>query len=269
MRVNMDSSIVFDPRFRLAAKKLGVSLREVIGACFLLWVHCYQSRSDRLTVAEANASADLDGFAEALISVGLADELPEGRLTIHGVKKRIRFLMSQREIGKKGGKASAKARKSKGVTETNETKPNAQPTVNRTLPQISTDGQAYSPALAPTLSPTPAPPLTRTLPVGSEAAAAAWGEFWKAYPNKSREKFARQEFDNLPLTPELVSQIMAGLDRWKASIEWKKENGRFIPQPANWLREHRFAEHPTAQQTKEPELESAESILERNRRLYG
>lgn len=112
MRVNMDSSMVGDPRFRIIARKLNVSIREVFGACFLLWLACYERRSERLKPIEANASTDLDGFLEALIEVGLAHADDEW-ICIHGVRDRIRFLFAQAKKGKKGGKNSVKSRRLK------------------------------------------------------------------------------------------------------------------------------------------------------------
>ncbi len=160
MRVNMDSSIAFDPRFKMIAKSLGISLREVIGSCFLLWLHCYQSRSERLSVAQANASADVDGFAEAMIVAGLADEENVNGavwLKVHGVKERIRFLTNQRSRGKAGGKASAKSKAAKAVTANDSGQANAKQTLEQTLTQVSTTAQAYSPTPSPPLTPSPDP----------------------------------------------------------------------------------------------------------------
>jgi len=178
-----------------------------------------------------------EGLVDAMISADLAEWRGQ-LLRIKGTAGRTDWKAKATENGKLGGihgKKGGRPRKTKtpsGVSE--------KPLV----------GLSEKPPLTPP-TPTPIPPptapllpLARTLPVGSEAAAAAWKNFWKEYPNKSREKIARAEFDNLPLTPDLVEVIMSGLARWKASVEWSKENGRYVPNPANWLRDHRFVEHP-------------------------
>ena len=54
MRVNMDSSIVTEGRFRLVAADLGITWREVVGSCFLVWMSCYERRSETLRIDEAD-----------------------------------------------------------------------------------------------------------------------------------------------------------------------------------------------------------------------
>lgn len=105
VRVNMDSSIANDPRFRLVARSLGVKFTEVIGSCFLVWLACYERRSERLRKVEADVAAGLEGFADALISEDLADEIDGEFIMIHGVKERIEFLSRQAERGAKGGRS--------------------------------------------------------------------------------------------------------------------------------------------------------------------
>lgn len=113
MRVNMDSSIVGDPRFKLVAADLGKSWREVVGSCFLVWLACYERRSERLEFDEADVAAELPGFAASLCRRGLADDLGDNSIRVHGVSARIAFLLKQEKLGRKGGKASGKTRKTK------------------------------------------------------------------------------------------------------------------------------------------------------------
>ena len=108
MRVNMDSSIINDPRFKLVAADMGRSWREVIGSCFLLWMACYERRSICLRLDEADVAAELPGFAAALIKRGLATRTDAETMRVHGVEARIAFLEKQSEKGKRGGQARAK-----------------------------------------------------------------------------------------------------------------------------------------------------------------
>ncbi len=110
----MDSSIATDPRFKLLGRALGVSWREAIGSCFLLWLACYERRSKCFRKVEADIAAELEGFADALLKVGLAS--PGGaadEVIVHGVEKRIEFLASQSKKGAIGGKKSGKSRASR------------------------------------------------------------------------------------------------------------------------------------------------------------
>ena len=72
---------------------------------------------------------------------------------------------------------------------------------------------------------------------------AAWGEFWEAYPKHSGEAAARIAFVKAVkiVSPE---RIMEALRSWKASEQWTKESGRFVPLPANWLDRHGWEDNP-------------------------
>ena len=95
MRVNMDSSIATDVRFKVLAQDLGVSRNEVTGALFYLWLSCYERRKQTLSKRLADASADIKGFADALVDAELADDKGDS-IVIHGVKDRIAFLKKQK-----------------------------------------------------------------------------------------------------------------------------------------------------------------------------
>ncbi len=169
MRVNMDSSIAFDPRFKMMAKILGIHPLHVVGCCWSVWLHCYQSRSERLSGAEANASADIDGFIEAMVQAGLAHEEKVEQtvlFNVHGVNERIRFLGGQKKRGQAGGEASAKSRRDKVVKCRTKRSPNATANAEQTVAHSGSDGQAYSPSLTPTptLPPAPSPSVKNPPP---------------------------------------------------------------------------------------------------------
>ncbi len=219
----MDSSIAFDPRFKMMAKILGIPLLHVVGCCWSVWLHCYQSRSERLSSAEANASADIDGFIEAMVKAGLAHEEKVEQtvlFNVHGVNERIRWLGGQKKRGQAGGNASGKSRRSKVVTtrskcEANASEIEANASADRSKPQ------AYSPTpalpLSPALSPTPSvknqPPPNRKiwsnkdgelpLPFESETFIEAW-ELWCQH-RKARKP---------ALTLLAVKQQFAELTSW-------------------------------------------------------
>lgn len=141
----MDSSIVSDPRFKLVGMSLGIRHAEVIGCCYLLWLACYERRSERLSIRLANACADLSGFAEALIAEELCTDCGDGTMIVHGVEERIAFLKKQAERGAKGGKSKKKAK----------TEANAKQTLVQPLKQNAQTAKAYTltPSLTPSLTP--------------------------------------------------------------------------------------------------------------------
>jgi hypothetical protein len=138
----MDSSVVSDPRFKLLGKRLGVSWRDALGTCFLVWLACYDRRSERMTPDEIDVAAETEAFASAMVSVGLAHYSADRKTVIvHGVTARIKFLKQQSARGKNGGKASGKNRrngnKDNGIGDEANAEANASGTA-----------QAYSLALA-------------------------------------------------------------------------------------------------------------------------
>ena len=64
----------------------------------------------------------------------------------------------------------------------------------------------------------------------------AFEQFWAAYPNKINKGDAHRAFEEVrKLLPDnLVERV-----RLKASTDnWVKDDGKFVPQPAKWLRNH-------------------------------
>ena len=146
MRVNMDSSVASDPRFKMLARKLGVDWKQAVGSCFLLWLASYDRRSERFTIIEADVAAEVDGFGLALIQVGLAHADGED-IVIHGVKARIKFLLKQAQKGRKGGVKSGVSRRKQARKQMVE-------------PEASGSAQAYT--LTPSLAQSPDHTPTQT-----------------------------------------------------------------------------------------------------------
>ena len=82
--------------------------------------------------------------------------------------------------------------------------------------------------------------------IGAFAAADVSREFlnfWDKYPNKVNQSDALAAWNDIH-GDQCATQIIAGLERWNNSLEWEKDNGRYIPRPAKWLREQRWQEYP-------------------------
>lgn len=78
------------------------------------------------------------------------------------------------------------------------------------------------------LSNTPKPPKG-----GSEC----FEKFWAAYPPiRKKDKPQCIEVWKRKKLDAQIDSVMAGLEAWKASQDWKKEEGRFIKGPLPWLR---------------------------------
>ncbi len=68
------------------------------------------------------------------------------------------------------------------------------------------------------------------------ALAASFERFWAAYPKKRNKGDALKAWRALKPNEELVTAILAAVERAKASVQWRKDEGQFIPYPASWLR---------------------------------
>lgn len=66
-------------------------------------------------------------------------------------------------------------------------------------------------------------------------------EFWPTYPNKVGKPAALKAY--LKAKPELPA-LRAGLQLWKESTDWQKDDGRFIPHPTTFLNQRRWEDIP-------------------------
>lgn len=101
------------------------------------------------------------------------------------------------------------------------------------LPVPAEDSSYHEPSLEPPVRVSShARARERPAPIHADA----FGEFWTAYPKKRAKADARKAWQALKVKPDLFADIMAGLERAKASWEWQKDGGQFVPHPATWLR---------------------------------
>jgi len=64
--------------------------------------------------------------------------------------------------------------------------------------------------------------------------------FWNAYPKKKGLSKAYKSFLTLPIDNDKLNDILEAIEMSKSSEQWQKENGRFIPEPSNWLQDERW-----------------------------
>jgi len=64
--------------------------------------------------------------------------------------------------------------------------------------------------------------------------------FWNAYQRKVAKGDARKAWKALKPTEELAFQIIESVKQQALLEDWQKDNGKFIPYPATWLRAERW-----------------------------
>lgn len=74
-------------------------------------------------------------------------------------------------------------------------------------------------------------------PAGRESISAKPGfaEFWMAYPKKRAKGDAEKSWRRIKPDAGLVAKILEAVEVAKASDDWRKDGGQFIPYPASWL----------------------------------
>lgn len=64
--------------------------------------------------------------------------------------------------------------------------------------------------------------------------------FYKSYPKKRARRDAERAWSKLNPDESLFQSIMTALEKQKATQDWKKDGGQFIPLPATWINGRRW-----------------------------
>ena len=85
----------------------------------------------------------------------------------------------------------------------------------------------------------------RCSPSASEAADDGFPTFWEQYPKKVAKPQAMKAWKRIRPAGQVLADLVAGLEQQKASGEWQKDGGQFIPHPATWLNARRWEDEVT------------------------
>lgn len=80
----------------------------------------------------------------------------------------------------------------------------------------------------------------------SQALAKSFESFWADYPKKRAKQDALKVWKSIAPSKELAAKITAALAEQKASEDWQREGGKFIPYPATWLRGGQWEDEVTS-----------------------
>jgi len=59
--------------------------------------------------------------------------------------------------------------------------------------------------------------------------------FWKAYPKRKSKGQAEKAFAKINPDEQLLATMLATIEQAIKSVDWQKDDGKFIPYPATWL----------------------------------
>ena len=82
---------------------------------------------------------------------------------------------------------------------------------------------------------------------GTESDDSLFDRFYEAYPRKVGKLAAIKAFAKCKADEALVDQMIAAIEEQKQSAQWVKDNGQFIPHPATWLNNERWADSVSGQ----------------------
>jgi hypothetical protein len=83
------------------------------------------------------------------------------------------------------------------------------------------------------------------------ALRARFEQFWNCYPRKIGKDAAWKEWLKRSPGNDLSDQMIAAVERHKASPQWRKEAGQFIPHPRTWLHQGRWQDEPDVEKPGE------------------
>ena len=116
-----------------------------------------------------------------------------------------------------------------------------------TSPELISDkSRASSEAivLIPDSFNTPKPPRSSA---AADSLSDGFTAFWSVYPAKKAKAVAAKAWAKLKPDQQMQAAIMAGIERDKASEQWTRDGGRFIPHPATWLNGRRWEDEAPTQ----------------------
>jgi hypothetical protein len=175
--------------------------------------------------------------AQTLVRVGLW-ERAEGGYRVHDY---LQFQPSRADVeerrrqranaGRKGGLRSGQTRHTKSEAPAKQ--------LASSLPRPRFVKASHTAATGSEVTGHP-DPVPEPLPDPSSDPLPAFERFWSAYPNKVGRREAWRVWRQLQPDASLVDTMLAAVTRQRASRRWRAEAGRYIPNPATWLEQHRW-----------------------------
>jgi len=152
-------------------------------------------------------------------------------------EKQQNYRKSQEESGRRGGKITQEKRRNM------ESEPSSEP---------SSENKALQSSSSIT---TPKPPRG-AVDLSLNSYSPLFLNFWSKYPSKVGKGAAWKAWKKIKSPSMMMDTIITAINEQARTEKWKKNNGRYIPNPATWLNQCRWEDETNT----EPEItyESAE-----------
>ncbi len=262
MWIRIDDRLANHPKIFAAARLLGRNWRGAGPSLVLGWYvaslsHCNCNLTDGFIaneyVEKSKHVANPLLLADIMVRVGLWEVVPGGwRIhDYHHYNLHADEVLAKREKDRRRKENDRRARL--GLPPLSDECPRGQVADDSTASTVdSPTASAACPRASRARDPVPSRPSTEDppLPPDDEAAPSALGEgfarFWEAYPKKAGEGAARRVWKRLDPSVALVADIVRAVERQRESPQWTREDGRYIPDPAKWLRDRHWTDQAPA-----------------------
>jgi hypothetical protein len=222
--IKMRSGLHESPKVLAISDELQKPVLHIVGMLWRIWSWADQHSLDgqNLTVSFAalDRMVDCPGIAACLRKIGWIDGRPEGPLSFP------RFAEHNGQTAKQRALDQSRRRTERGLS-----------------------------GFCPDSSRTETGPEKRreekrrtSLNPGCEV-EQAFEAFWLAYPRKVAKPKAMASFLKVG-GKDLLGAMVAALEAQKASPQWQKDNGEYIPHPTTWLNQRRWEDQVAPQKPK-------------------
>lgn len=187
-------------------------------------------------------------FVNAAIAAGFIDQDEDGSLQIHDWMDYAGKLVERRAADRERKRSSKgvplEFHRNSHVTVPNPTVPNQNKDTPPIPPKGGDDGDGQSgnqTSSGESLTVIKTAGGAGQKPAShSTTLSERFAEFWAAYPKKVGKKAAEKAWLRLRPDADLHAKIVQAVEHAKRSIQWHRENGRYIPNPATWLNQGRW-----------------------------
>lgn len=85
-------------------------------------------------------------------------------------------------------------------------------------------------------------------------------EFWQIYPKKTGKEAAKREFLRIKPSQELTDRMIEKIKELCQSDQWRRDGGKFIPNPSTWLHQGRWDDETSISLYREAKKTADEPI---------
>lgn len=234
--IKMRGNLWDDPRVARICDITNQSEAAVIGALYWLWATADQHTEDGvmpgLTLRQIDRKTGVQGFGQALCDIGWLVDNSEG----------VRIVNFEEHNGTSAKRRATDAQRKASIR--NVSASDADKT--RTDDGQKTPKCGAREREEKSIKNPPNPP-------GGDGFDRFWSE-WPNGPRKVAKAQCAAKWERHDLEAE-ADAIVAAVVAFKASAEWAKDNGAFVPMPATWLNQRRWEAPPKPIESTSPAAE--------------